>query len=364
MIFLFLFQVRGKTAMLKDMEGKDISKSSTMNAKDLSSLSIGETLYFSGKEIEIMNTISEDAWSSGKCFISSTGGAQARTATDTSAQLVVSKRFKKVTKANPNDHSGQQGNHHTSMGKEVPKDAIILKPRFDPTAPNALVINHPAGIKHQSVPIVVDPHVAVHLRPHQREGVVFLWHSIVGRPGVDGTGCILGDEMGLGKTIQCISLIWTALKQGHDGKPLARRVMVVCPGSLVSNWNNEFRKWLGPERIKVFVVQSDKPVKEFAATNLYSVVLLSYEMLLRNIADVSRLRLDIVVCDEAHRLKNANAKTTLAMMSLQARRRIALTGTPVQNDLQEFFAIVDFCNPGILGSQAVRIFDHTLRREI
>lgn len=71
----------------------------------------------------------------------------------------------------------------------------------------------------------------------------------------DRFGAILADEMGLGKTLQCISLVWTLLRQGLYGcKPIIKRVLIVTPGSLVKNWKYEFQKWLGSERIKVFPV--------------------------------------------------------------------------------------------------------------
>ena len=83
-------------------------------------------------------------------------------------------------------------------------------------------------------------------------------------------------------------------------------------------------------------------------------MVISYEMLLRNLEAIRGITFDLLICDEAHRLKNSSTKTASAMMSLSARRRIALTGTPIQNDLQEFFAIVELCNPGVLGTSSVK----------
>ena len=75
-----------------------------------------------------------------------------------------------------------------------------------------------------------------------------------------GSGVILGDAMGLGKTIQCITLLWTLLKQGPAGRPVIKRALIVCPGSLVGNWDKEFRKWLGTQRINVFAINGDRKV--------------------------------------------------------------------------------------------------------
>nr|KAF6405548.1 hypothetical protein HJG63_016347 [Rousettus aegyptiacus] len=76
----------------------------------------------------------------------------------------------------------------------------------------------------------------------------------------------------------------------------------------------------------------------------------SYEMLLRSLDQIKNIKFDLLICDEGHRLKNSTIKTTTALISLSCEKRIILTGTPVQNDLQEFFALIDFVNPGILGS--------------
>ena len=78
------------------------------------------------------------------------------------------------------------------------------------------------------------------------------------------------------------------------------------------------------------------------------VLIISYEMLIRNIEALRIIKFDLLICDEAHRLKNTEIKTSSAVMSIPTRRRIALTGTPIQNDLGEFFAIVEFVNPGLL----------------
>ena len=77
-------------------------------------------------------------------------------------------------------------------------------------------------------------------------------------------------------------------------------------------------------------------------------------MFLRNLEVIRGISFDILVCDEAHRLKNSSTKTASAISGLAVKRRVALTGTPVQNDLEEFYTIADFCNPGVLSSPSVR----------
>lgn len=90
--------------------------------------------------------------------------------------------------------------------------------------------------------VVVEDFLGVHLRDHQREGVAFMFACTHRLKGFDGAGCILADDMGLGKTLQSITLMYTVLKQGmRKGVPTARRVIVVCPTSLVNNWAKEVR---------------------------------------------------------------------------------------------------------------------------
>ncbi|KAJ7339002.1 hypothetical protein JRQ81_012904 [Phrynocephalus forsythii] len=139
-------------------------------------------------------------------------------------------------------------------------------------------------------------------------------------------GAILADEMGLGKTLQCISLIWTLLRQGPYGcKPVIKQALIITPGSLVKNWGKEFQKWLGNERIKVFLVDQDHRVEEFINSPLYSVLVMSYEMLLRSLDQIQNIDFSLIICDEGHRLKNSSIKTTMALASLACKRRIILT---------------------------------------
>ncbi|XP_033615990.1 DNA repair and recombination protein RAD54B isoform X3 [Fukomys damarensis] len=230
-------------------------------------------------------------------------------------------------------------------GKDIGKDSLVL-PQPDK--------NHQRMFNKNCLPlvdVVIDPHVVHHLRPHQKEGIVFLYECVMGMRMNGRYGAILADEMGLGKTLQCISLIWTLQCQGpYGGKPVIKKTLIVTPGSLVNNWRKEFKKWLGSERIKIFTVDQDHKVEEFIKSVFYSVLVISYEMLLRSLDQIKNIKFDLLICDEGHRLKNSAIKTTTALISLSCEKRIILTGTPIQNDLQEFFALIDFVNPGVLGS--------------
>ena len=205
------------------------------------------------------------------------------------------------------------------------------KARHDPNAHNAVVLSDSL---ETSVTVVLDPFLADKMRPHQIEGTKFLYKCVMGNKNA-GLGAILADEMGLGKTLQCIALMWTLLKQGPCGYPICKKCIVITPSSLVNNWKSEFKKWLGDERVKVWgLTAGESSVKDFASSPLYSVLVISYEMFRKNINELLLIEWGIVVCDEGHRLKNTGAKIGEALFKLPCKRRVILTGTPVQNNLK------------------------------
>ncbi|XP_070187722.1 DNA repair and recombination protein RAD54B-like isoform X2 [Littorina saxatilis] len=342
---------QGRRVTLYDMDGKEIGKGSGYKSAELESLAEDETLVVGGKEIQVMSKLSEEQFKSGKCFA---GAGSVKDDNVPTPHKPTAGQFKSFT----NPVLAQKGD--TNMESAVSRVQNVA-PKFDPSAPDALVMPRPTAAhqwqnnKQQTpvVDVVVDPHLCYHLRPHQCEGVTFLYECVTGLRNYGGAGAILADDMGLGKTLQCIALVWTLLKQGmYGGKPPVKRVLVVTPGSLVKNWAAEFRKWLGTERLQVFVAAGDSRVEDYVKTAVYPVLIISYEMFVRGYEVVKSVPFDLVVCDEGHRLKNAAIKTNSLISSLDTRRRVVLSGTPIQNDLQEFFAVVDFCNPGVLGSSA------------
>ncbi|XP_055083833.1 DNA repair and recombination protein RAD54B [Periophthalmus magnuspinnatus] len=350
---------RGRTATLKDMEGKDIGKGCGYKVSELVTLCEGQTLMIGGKEVEVMGVISAEDFARGRCFQDvRVEGDEPRPASH-SARGFASKPF-----APPN---------RTGYAPPKPEEEQTFKPRHDPLATGALVMPRPSPSHQWSnnksglplVDVVVDPHLTTHLRPHQRDGILFLYECVMGMRAVGRFGAILADEMGLGKTLQSVALTWTLLKQGpYGGKAMAKRTLVVTPGSLVQNWRAEFNKWLGRERINVFTVDQDHRIEQFLASPLHSVLVISYEMLLRCLEQVQKVEFGLIICDEGHRLKNSNIKTSSALSSLSCQRRVILTGTPVQNDLQEFYAIIDFVNPGILGSSTAyrKVYEEPILR--
>ncbi|KAF2232343.1 putative dsDNA-dependent ATPase Rad54 [Viridothelium virens] len=213
------------------------------------------------------------------------------------------------------------------------------------------------------VPVVIDPRLAKVLRPHQVEGVKFLYKCTTGMVDERAQGCIMADEMGLGKTLQCITLLWTLLKQSPDaGKSSIHKCVIACPSSLVRNWANELVKWLGKDAIHPFAIDGKASKEELTQqlrqwsiasgrSIIRPVIIVSYETLRLNVDELKNTPIGLLLCDEGHRLKNGESQTFTALNSLNVQKRVILSGTPIQNDLSEYFSLLNFANPNYLGTR-------------
>ena len=210
--------------------------------------------------------------------------------------------------------------------------------------------------------VVIDPMLCNILRPHQREGVKFMYECVTGKRIQDAYGCIMADEMGLGKTLQCITLMWTLLKQGPEAKPIIEKAIIVAPSSLVKNWYNEIGKWLG-NRVKPLAIDGGSKqdidakltgfMKTYGRRCANPILIISYETFRLHAHVLHKDEVGLVLCDEGHRLKNSENQTYQSLMGLKAKRRVLLSGTPIQNDLLEYFSLVHFVNQGLLGTASV-----------
>jgi non-specific serine/threonine protein kinase len=181
------------------------------------------------------------------------------------------------------------------------------------------------------------------LRPYQQIGVRWL-HLLTGL----GLGACLADDMGMGKTIQVLSLLLVLKRQGK-GRPS----LLVAPASLLANWASEVEQF-APSLELLIAHPSLMPASELKGLTHESLqdldlVVTSYGSLLR-IPWLMESAWNLVVLDEAQAIKNPAAKQTRAVKRLNARSRLALTGTPVENRLGDLWSIFDFINPGLLGS--------------
>uniref|UniRef100_A0A6A7FTU6 DNA repair and recombination protein RAD54-like n=1 Tax=Hirondellea gigas TaxID=1518452 RepID=A0A6A7FTU6_9CRUS len=359
--------VKSRTVTLKDLEGKIIGQSSGYKLADLASLEDGNTLPVGGKEIEIQGSISSADYSSGRCFLGSSSSSSADATSTPSLHTVTLPRpkpkpFKLPTKGSTLSNNASAGNHRSGEPLyRIGLEHSLVFPR--PSAQQQF--RRSVGV----VDVVLDPILSCKLRPHQRDGVLFLYHCVMAtRDGADGGGgCILADEMGLGKTLQCIALVWTLLKQSPWSDCVGgavKRVLIVTPSSLVNNWGKEFNKWLGKERISVFLVHQNNRADDFLRQNVSRVLIISYDMFLRSHAalSTSSAGFGLVICDEAHRLKNSSSKCTSLLAAMPTQRRVLLTGIPLQNDLQELYSLLDFVSPGALCSSAAfrRVYEEPI----
>jgi SNF2 family DNA or RNA helicase len=180
------------------------------------------------------------------------------------------------------------------------------------------------------------------LRPYQLRG--YSWLSFLGRWGL---GACLADDMGLGKTIQALALIQ---RDWHsDGK---RPVLIICPTSVVANWGKEAQRFT-PE-LPVMVHHGPKRARGSAfkkKAGKHAIVISSYALLHRDFDSLKQTNWAGVILDEAQNIKNPETKQSKAARSLRSDYRMALTGTPVENNVGDLWSIMEFLNSGFLGSQ-------------
>jgi SNF2 family DNA or RNA helicase len=179
------------------------------------------------------------------------------------------------------------------------------------------------------------------LRPYQERGLS--WLAFLGGLGLGG---VLADDMGLGKTVQLLALL-VSERTEHRPKP----TLLVCPMSLVGNWQREAERFASGLRVHVHHggdrLAGDELADALASADL---VLTTYALVDRDREALAGVEWQRVVCDEAQYIKNSATKAAKAVRALPAAGRIALTGTPVENHLGELWSILDFVNPGLLGT--------------
>ena len=189
------------------------------------------------------------------------------------------------------------------------------------------------------------------LRPYQQRGLS--WLSFLGRLGI---GAILADDMGLGKTVQLLSLLWadrakTGSVLDDPDFDLSAPSLLICPMSLTGNWQREAERFTPGLAVHVHHGADRLTGAELtAAVAGADLVITTYQTAARDLAALSQVRWARVVCDEAQAIKNHLSQQAKAVRSLPAASRIALTGTPVENRLSELWSIMEFANPGLLGS--------------
>ncbi len=188
--------------------------------------------------------------------------------------------------------------------------------------------------------IPVPKNFRAELRSYQQTG--FNWLSFLKDADF---GCILADDMGLGKTIQALALLTSEKSCGRMKVP----ALVIAPTSVVGNWQREAEHFA--PNLNVLVLQGLQRSAQFSAITDHDVVITSYPLLARDHEILAAQQWSIVVMDEAQYLKNPDAESTKRATELKAQWRVALSGTPVQNNLMELWSLFNLVNPGFLGDR-------------
>ena len=178
--------------------------------------------------------------------------------------------------------------------------------------------------------------VNAELREYQMKGFSWLWFMY--KYGLNG---ILADDMGLGKTLQALSLVQKAKEE--DG---SMPVLVVCPTSVVFNWESEIQKFT-PELTCLKLAGVDRK-NLFDKIPEYDIVITSYALIRRDIEALKDIKFRYVILDESQNIKNAMSQTAQSVKMLNADHKLALSGTPIENRLEELWSVFDFLMPGFL----------------
>lgn len=181
------------------------------------------------------------------------------------------------------------------------------------------------------------------LREYQKRG--YLWIKTL---KYNGFGGILADDMGLGKTLQVICfLLMEYLESGAKDK---RRTLIVCPASLVFNWNNEFEKFAPQLPVKMVIGTSVERQEIIQNIGTKDILVTSYDLLKRDTQHYEKIAFQCEIIDEAQYIKNSNTQAAQSVKRVKAGFKLALTGTPIENRLSELWSIFDYIMPGFLYS--------------
>jgi SNF2 family DNA or RNA helicase len=175
------------------------------------------------------------------------------------------------------------------------------------------------------------------LRSYQIQGYNWICSNLL-----SGFGCILADDMGLGKTIQAISVLLQFKNEGF----LPNKNIIIVPAALLENWEMEIHKFAP----SISVIRYHGPGRDFDVT--CDVLLTTYQTIVRDETLLSEYTFSLMIADEAHLMKNANTKATKAIKTIKANYKLALSGTPVENHLEDMRSLFDFILPGYLGTSS------------
>lgn len=220
--------------------------------------------------------------------------------------------------------------------------------------------------------IYITRKIGERIKDHQIKGVRFLWNQIILNADLR-QGCLLAHTMGLGKTMQVITLLVAIAEASHsDNESIKAQIpidlrtsqsLIICPAGLVINWLEEINVW-SPEGILGDVVSVDSAQSKSVQISMIEdwakfggVLVMGHEMFKRmlttndNIERILTEKANIVICDEAHTMKNPESQLHQVCQNFLTKRRIALTGSPLSNNIKEYYSMINWVAPGYLGPQ-------------
>ena len=298
-------------------------------------------------------------------------------------------------------------NRHDESQHQQSSDATALQNMIlDSSSPSDKVINYMR--KSNQEPIFIEAKIAKKMKSYQLEGAQFLWRELTSDPD-EAQGCLLAHTMGLGKTMQSIALLRCVdtasqsssenitsqlprdLQLGAERNKRSLRFLIICPSSLLPNWLRELHDWTNESAFggrRFFSIESTTANAGFMGklkdwAKFGGVLLVGYPIFqkivnrqakevteeeqsnARKVAEVQMSNenmelarkiitedAELIVADEAHHLKNPQTSTAKAANELRSNARIALTGTPMSNDVDEIYALISWVSPGFLGDKA------------
>ncbi|CAG8972017.1 hypothetical protein HYALB_00008302 [Hymenoscyphus albidus] len=229
--------------------------------------------------------------------------------------------------------------------------------------------------------IYVHPSIAPLIKKHQVEGVRFMFNQVVGDEKTT-QGCLLAHTMGLGKTMQVITLLVAIAEAAMSDDPTVvsqipprlrkSRTLVLCPPTLIDNWMDEFLLWAPEGLLGGLVKISSNTIPHERALEIRNwhsnggVLIMGYEMFRAHVYSMEKTQVgsslehtqlceyllefpEIIIADEAHKLKNEKSKLNMAAVRFRSNSRIALTGSPLANNIEEYHAMIEFISPNYLG---------------
>jgi len=226
----------------------------------------------------------------------------------------------------------------------------VLPSTIDTSRPyKDISLPHSAGI--------IPASIARYLRDYQVEGTAFLHELFVYQ-----RGGILGDDMGLGKTVQTAAFLAAAYGKTGDQRDYKRmrkmrrsrpkdwypRVLIICPSSLMENWQNELNRW-GFWHVDIYHGNSKEAILQAAQSGRLEVMVTTYGTYRLAKDDINTVAWDCVIADECHIIKERSSAITQAMNEINALCRIGLTGTAIQNKYEELWTLLNWTNPGRFG---------------